>query len=82
MDPLIGESCTVVTSVMKALSVEYSRTDSVNNRPGLTDTEKFASLPVTLEIRRSETVGSVPRVVKETTLLIVEPNVLVAVIRA
>jgi hypothetical protein len=82
VDPLIEESGTVVTPVVKVLLVEYSRTDSVDNRPGFTDTEKFASLPVMPETRRSETVGSVPRVVKEIILLMVEPNVLVAVIRA
>jgi hypothetical protein len=67
---------------LKVLSVEYSRTDAVDNRPGFTDTEIFASLPVMSEILRPEITGSVPRVVKEMTLLTVEPNVLVAVIRA
>ena len=71
----------MVTRVMNMLSVEYSRTDAVANRPGFTETEMFASLPVMSEILRSETAGSVPRVVKETILLTVEPNVLVAVIR-
>ena len=64
------------------LSVEYSRTDAVVKRPGFTDTEMFASLPVMSETLRPVTTGSVPRVVKETTLLTVKPNVLVAVIRA
>ena len=63
------------------LSVEYSRTDVVSKRPGFTEVEIFASLPVMSEMLASVTVGSVPRVVKEMTLLIVEPKVLVAITR-
>ena len=81
-DPLIELSGTVVRFVTNVLSVEYSRTDVVDKRPGLTETEMFASLPVMSEIPRPEIAGSVPRVVKEMTLLTVEPKVLVAVIRA
>ena len=81
-DPLIELSGTVVRFVTNVLSVEYSRTDVVDKRPGLTETEMFASLPVMSEIFRPVTTGSVPRVVKEMTLLTVEPNVFVAVIRA
>ena len=81
-DPLIELSGTVVRFVTNVLSVEYSRTDVVDKRPGLTETEMFASLPVMSEILRPVTTGSVPRVVKEMTLLTVEPNVFVAVIRA
>lgn len=81
-DPLVEMSGIVLTFVMKVLSVEYSRTDAVDKRPGFTDTEMFASLPVMSVTFRSVTVGSVPRVVKEMTLLTVEPKVLVAVIRA
>ena len=80
--PLIELSGTVVRFVTNVLSVEYSRTDVVDKRPGLTETEMFASLPVMSEILRPVTTGSVPRVVKEMTLLTVEPNVFVAVIRA
>ena len=81
-DPLVELSGTVVTFVRKVLSVENSRTDAVDKRPGFTDTEMFASLPVMSVTFRSVTVGSVPRVVNEIALLTVEPNVLVAVIRA
>ena len=81
-DPLVELSATGMTFVMNLLSVENSRTEVVDKRPGFTDTEMFASLPVISEIIRSVTTGSVPRVVKETTLLTVEPKVLVAVIRA
>ena len=81
-DPLIEPSATVVTFVTNVLSVEYSRTDAVDKRPGFTDTEMFASLPVMSEILRPVTVGSVPSVVKEMALLTVEPKILVAVIRA
>ena len=81
-DPLVELSGTVLTFVTKVLSVEYSRTDAVDKRPGFTDTEIFASLPVISEIARSDTTGSVPSVVKEMALLTVEPKVLVAVIRA
>ena len=82
LEPMVEPSATVLTCVSKVLSVEYSSTDDVDSRPGFTDTEMFASLPVIPEIPRSVTVGSVPSVVKEMTLLTVEPNVLVAVIRA
>ena len=81
-DPLVVPSGTAVMFATKVLSVEYSRTDAVDKRPGFTDTEMFASLPVMSVIFRPVTVGSVPRVVKEMTLLTVEPKVLVAVIRA
>ena len=81
-DPLVEANGTELTCVSKVLSVEYSSTDDVDNRPGFTETEMFASLPVMSEIFRSDTVGSVPSVLKETALLTVEPNVLVAVIRA
>ena len=81
-DPLIELSATVLTFVTNVLSVEYSRTDAVDKRPGFTDTEMFASLPVMSEILRPVTVGSVPSVVKEMALLTVEPKILVAVIRA
>ena len=80
--PLVELSGTVMTFVTKVLSVEYSRTDAVDKRPGLTDTDMFASLPVMSVIFRPVTVGSVPRVVNEMALLTVEPKVLVAVIRA
>ena len=80
--PLVELSETVLTFVTKVLSVEYSRTDAVDKRPGFTDTDVFASLPVMSVILRPVTVGSVPRVVNEMVLLTVEPKVLVAVIRA
>ena len=72
----------MVTFVTNVLSVEYSRTDAVDNRPGFTEIEMFVSLPVMSVIFRSVTVGSVPRVEKVMALLTVEPKVLVAVIRA
>ena len=81
-DPLVELSATGVTFATNLLSVEYSRTDAVDKRPGLTDTDMFASLPVMSVIFRPVTVGSVPRVVNEMALLTVEPKVLVAVIRA
>lgn len=80
--PLVELSATGVTFVTNLLSVENSRTEVVDKRPGFTDTEIFASLPVMSVTFRSVTVGSVPRVVKEMRLLTVEPKVLVAVIRA
>ena len=80
--PLVELSGTEMTFVTKVLSVEYSRTDAVDKRPGLTDTDMFASLPVMSVIFRPVTVGSVPRVVNEMALLTVEPKVLVAVNRA
>ena len=81
-DPLIELSGTEVTFVTNMLSVEYSRIDAVDRRPGFTETVTFASLPVMSEILRPVTTGSVPRVMNERTLLTVEPKVLVAVIRA
>ena len=80
--PLVEASATVVTFVTKVLSVEYSSTDDVDKRPGFTDTDMFASLPVMSAMFRPVTVGSVPSVVNEMALLTVEPKVLVAVIRA
>ena len=80
-DPLVEASATVLLSVSKVLSVEYSSTDDVDKRPGFTDTDIFASLPVMSVMFRPVTVGSVPRVVNEMALLTVEPKVLVAVIR-
>ena len=49
-EPLVEVSGTVLTFVSKELSVEYSRSVEVDNRPGLTETEMFASLPVMSEI--------------------------------
>ena len=77
--PLVELSETVLTFVAKVLSVEYSRTDAVDKRPGFTDTDIFASLPVMSVKLRPVTVGSVPSVVNEMALLTVEPKVLVAV---
>ena len=80
--PVVELSETVLTCVWKVLSVEYSSNDAVDSRPGFTDTDMFASLPVMSAMFRPVTVGSVPSVVNEMALLTVDPNVLVAVIRA
>ena len=79
---MINPRGTVVTWATNELSIEYSSTDAVDSRPGFTETETLASLPEILEVFRSETSGSVPRVMNEMTLLIVVPKVLVAISRA